>query len=171
MWGIEGQRQELVERFGLCFAGGGVSESDGGGAAGSVPKGPCVCFCACGRTRRTEVGKGGSGAGRAGLCRRHVVLAELFHCWGSGDGGSRLPAGSGRTRDRGGVGKRRKFGDEQMELRQATSLRAAPVGSNSSLDCADDVISALSFSRSEVKAENKMGGSSWSFWGEMDWGW
>lgn len=69
----EGQRPELVERFGLCFAGGGVSESDGGEAAGSVPKGPCVFVCAFGRTRRTEVGKGGAvregpGAVAAMLC-------------------------------------------------------------------------------------------------------
>lgn len=45
----DGERRR-AERLQLCWGVGGVSESDGGGAAGAGPLAPvCVRACACGR--------------------------------------------------------------------------------------------------------------------------
>lgn len=83
-----GDRGAAEKGFGLCFES-GVSESDGGGAAGWVPKGPCVCISVLSCERDGQKSVRAERCGRAGRCGRHVVLAGPLHCWGSGAGASR----------------------------------------------------------------------------------
>lgn len=169
MWEIEGQRPVLVERFGLCFAGGGVSESDGGGAAGRFLKARvCVSVLLGEGDGQKSVREERCGKGRAlspPCCARRA--APLLGKWGRG-----FPARRGTGA--GGVGNvrreevwRRRDGGA---LASAEPLRAAPMGANSSLVCANDVTSALSLSHNKAKAGNEDRRLSWSFWGGMDWG-
>lgn len=89
-----GDRGAAAEGLGSCFES-WVSESDGGGAAGSVLKGPCVCICAVVRTRRTEVGKGGA---------VRVLWPPCCGRWAApllGERGRGFPAPRGLRRDEG----------------------------------------------------------------------